>query len=1249
MIKKVILPLFALVLLCLGIVSYVGYRSFNSEAFKEQIVQAVQDATGRTFTVKGDYKLTWDPLPTMTLEQVSLANSPSSSNPEMFQAEKIQVQIEWASLFTSPSRIKTIIIVKPNILIERLSRATNNLQFPVLLAPQDKLEDESALDETATQAQIDSIQIEDGTLHYINQVEKTDRVLSNINGTITMGNLSGPFSFEGNATCEELPLKIKASLGTHEVSQPVNFIANIDMPSAKAQATIDAQFHPGNTDIILLGSVSFEGEKPNVFLEGLKKPLLPSKYDTTTVGSMKIELNSSKASISDFIVKIGSDDDAVTVNANFTEGTIMEPGKLTLSINNIDLDIWQDTFKKIVGQIPLPNNALQFGVNIAQLKWHNQTASTLTLDGTTEKNTAYIHAGSILLPGSTTTQLSGRIFKQDTALGLIANIDVQSQNFPAMLKFFEPPQNALGQALQKIQQTEFKAALEWTEDTFNLELPALSINNATGVARFSKQPDQITDIVLELDNINLNDYLSSSDSHNQTLQEATDALFAQLQSATLPAYPLHAEVVLKNTIWRNTNFQNITLTTDFKQPTTNLEALITTQNQDSLVLKTDIQDLGTPNWTLLQNTFEINGKNMEELLQNLNLVTQNNLIRNAHQFNIIGGITGTPHNWKIETTAKTPSLTLDLMGTIIDDHPQPLNIRFQHKSIPHLFVELWDKNPLQNLGGELVVETTISQQNNMLVLSDLNIKAGTEYANGTANYDPQTHNWNLDLASNTLDLQKILPDVGRFYLTATGFDNNPFNFSFLNNFKGSLSLRANELIYQTTHLRNATVQTHLADNTLYIDNFVTSGDGETPSSFQVKGSFDWVKTPTFNIKAVTQLLPLTTPFAMFEGIGLTGGQLTSEWNLAASGETPLQMARSLNGNGKISLKDATWIGADLSALLNTLNNAPKQENAKELLASRFKHALTNGSTSIENIEGNFNIKDGLWQVVAATIETSVADSESATIDWDIPTSAIQAKIPLTLRKYATFPSLVLKFLKDKNGVSYTTDTSAFIAAVLEDISQQQALQQAAAEKAKKDEEAKKLEDKKQEAFNTFQSLTNQLTFWSTQLVSTPDIVIQKEVVNAQNFVKQLEPLMQTADLTTEQYQDIIVQTKKVISALDKAQDAFTKEQKELLQQQSTSLLHKAQNRISQINELYQKRPTLALLADILQGAEDQQAIMQRALEQYKKQLSFTQMKQLANIIQETYDKIEKAYDYAEGIYSGRQNASTNTSIRRQEP
>ena len=69
----------------------------------------------------------------------------------------------------------------------------------------------------------------------------------------------------------------------------------------------------------------------------------------------------------------------------------------------------------------------------------------------------------------------------------------------------------------------------------------------------------------------------------------------------------------------------------------------------------------------------------------------------------------------------------------------------------------------------------------------------------------------------------------------------------------------------------------------------------------------------------------------------------------------------------------------------------------------------------------------------------------------------------------------------------------------------------------------------------------------------------------------------------------------------------------------------------------------------MQRSQDQEGIIKRALEQYQKPLTFDQIKQVDNIIHEAAGKITKAYNYAEDLYSGRQNMPSNNSIQRISP
>ena len=83
--------------------------------------------------------------------------------------------------------------------------------------------------------------------------------------------------------------------------------------------------------------------------------------------------------------------------------------------------------------------------------------------------------------------------------------------------------------------------------------------------------------------------------------------------------------------------------------------------------------------------------------------------------------------------------------------------------------------------------------------------------------------------------------------------------------------------------------------------------------------------------------------------------------------------------------------------------------------------------------------------------------------------------------------------------------------------------------------------------------------------------------------------------------------------------------------------------------MYQKRPTLTLLADLLQNSENQREIMSRALSQFDKDLTYDQIVKVSDIIQDAHDKVAKAYNYAEEIYSGRKNIPTSNMIKKVAP
>ena len=495
-----------------------------------------------------------------------------------------------------------------------------------------------------------------------------------------------------------------------------------------------------------------------------------------------------------------------------------------------------------------------------------------------------------------------------------------------------------------------------------------------------------------------------------------------------------------------------------------------------------------------------------------------------------------------------------------------------------------------------------------------------------------------------MDIAKFLPEAKNFYLNATGFDSNPFNFQFLDQFSAQLNLTADELFYQNSQFDNTTLRLNLANKKLTLEDFISTGEQPELHTLQARGSLDWNQTPTLDLRLVTQRVPLTPHLFMFDETGLEGGFLSSNWNLNTSGETPLEMARTLSGSGSVRLEDTDWVGIDLLAAHSMIQQAQERGESKEDLEQKLDQTLTNGASRIYEISGNFAINDGLWQLSAGHLDSEFATANALNLAWDIPTNNIKAKIPLILRQYPTLPSIIYNFTQDKRGVTYDADLKPFLNALAQEFSHQKSMADALAVQNKKEEVEQQLLALKQQTETSWNQLNEQITQVQQELNKNPDTLAQKELKAAQGIQQMLSTTRQQKDLTLFQYQAMNEQLNLALQHLSVAQSALFKQQLKEIEEQANSLLQPASDLIVAMNELYQKRPTLSLLPELIQNSENERNIMKRAQEQFKKQLSPQQVQKVAQIMQTSYNKIKRAHQYAEELYSGRRITSSSQSF-----
>ena len=109
--------------------------SFDADALKLRLADAVRRSTGRELTVAGPVGLTWSLVPTVALRDVSLSNPPGLSRPAMARAAQIDVRIALLPLLSRRVEVRGVTLVEPDILLERDAGGRPNWQFTPPVAP----------------------------------------------------------------------------------------------------------------------------------------------------------------------------------------------------------------------------------------------------------------------------------------------------------------------------------------------------------------------------------------------------------------------------------------------------------------------------------------------------------------------------------------------------------------------------------------------------------------------------------------------------------------------------------------------------------------------------------------------------------------------------------------------------------------------------------------------------------------------------------------------------------------------------------------------------------------------------------------------------------------------------------------------------------------------------------------------------------------------------------------------------------
>ena len=145
--------------------------------YRDEIAQQVESLMGRPVTIEGDLDFAILPSPALSVNGLRIANIPGASTVDLVTLESLDIEVAFMPLLRGTFQVERTVLVAPVINLETLPDGRNNWDQPDDLVVAVDVTD----DGEGFQVTLDSLQIENGALHYVNANTGTEQQIQNIN------------------------------------------------------------------------------------------------------------------------------------------------------------------------------------------------------------------------------------------------------------------------------------------------------------------------------------------------------------------------------------------------------------------------------------------------------------------------------------------------------------------------------------------------------------------------------------------------------------------------------------------------------------------------------------------------------------------------------------------------------------------------------------------------------------------------------------------------------------------------------------------------------------------------------------------------------------------------------------------------------------------------------------------------------------------------------------------------------------
>jgi AsmA protein len=215
--------------------------TFDADGYKPRIAEAVRRSTGRDLALNGKLSLSLLPLG-LSARDVTFSNAPGGSRPEMATLDRLEASVAVWPLLSHRVEISRLIMVHPDILLERGADGRGNWEFAAEKKPPAAPSAAQTAKSTPWTVDVDGVEIDDGTLAW----RGPDATRTLDVGRLTLRETAddAPISIDADAAYAGAAFKLAGAVGS---------LAGL---RGDAPWPVDLQFASGGATLKLDGSLA---------------------------------------------------------------------------------------------------------------------------------------------------------------------------------------------------------------------------------------------------------------------------------------------------------------------------------------------------------------------------------------------------------------------------------------------------------------------------------------------------------------------------------------------------------------------------------------------------------------------------------------------------------------------------------------------------------------------------------------------------------------------------------------------------------------------------------------------------------------------------------------------------------------------------------------------------------------------------------------------------------------------------------